>query len=101
MNSFTRLYYKLRETFPREGEIVATFDSRNADPERKQKCTFCGNEAVYYCPEAGRMKVNRLRLGFKSPVNFGRPTDIELYWVCHSCFHVCSRIVELFERSKK
>jgi hypothetical protein len=101
MNSFTRLYYKLRETFPPEGQIVATFDFRKANPERKQKCTFCGNEAVYYSPENGQMNVNRLLLQLKSPSNLGWPMDIELYWVCKDCLHVCSKIVELFERSKK
>ena len=101
MNKFTELYRRLRIPDNKEN-VIARFHSGRIPLGEKKICSFCGEEATYFGTDHTNLQIDTLELWIQD--DWKPPEQNELfgaYWVCHSCFHVCSKIVELFERSKK
>jgi hypothetical protein len=102
MNGFTELYRRLRVP-DNDENVIAKFQSTRVPLDAKKICSFCGGEATHFGTDHTNLQVDTLQLWIQDDYR-KPPEQYELfgaYWVCPSCFHVCSRIVELFERSKK
>lgn len=101
MNNFTELYRRLRVPDDKEN-VIAKFQPTMVPLGAKKICSFCGGEATHFGTDHTGLQVDTLQLWIRN--DWKAKEEYELfgaYWVCHTCFHVCSRIVELFESSKK
>lgn len=95
MNRFTLLYYRIREP----GVTYRFFDVTFPTALKVHDCYFCGGDPKRFIPEIEQNHLKTLRLERFDPGT--GDSDLEVFNCCETCFPVCSKIVELFERSRK
>lgn len=95
MNGFTRLYHRLREPNVRHSFHGSTIPLQL----NVNNCFFCNEKATVFLAQLQMNYINTLRLESFDPET--GDSDLEVFACCPTCYPVCSKIVELFERSKK